>query len=188
MYPNFAEILKPWPIAKAMAIPTNGKTSLGVSSRQFPGDTDNKTLAACCVENPQSIIFGIRDALSNESWAVPTAYLVVSWDQDPDYALSYDGLIRIAQDLGQFLQGQLLGHRSGHLRISSARVYGFPSDDKVDAADLTIGHSNFELGYNSIAHDDMRQWQRPYMLRTREKTAPKSAEIVRPPVREPLDY
>lgn len=167
MYPNFAEILKLWPIAKAMTVPTNGKTSLGVSSRQFPADTDQKTLKACCVENPQSIIFVIRDGMLPSGWEKPIAYLVVSWEKDPDYVLSYDGLIRISQDLGQFLQGQLLGYGDSHLRISSAEVYGFPSEDKVDGASLTIGHSNFELGYNAIAYNDERQWQRPYAMRAR---------------------
>ncbi len=187
MYPNFAEILKPWPILKSNVLPGPGRSDrLGVRCRQVPADYPQRDILGEFTRNPQSILLRIYDA--KVSAEVTVARLLVSWEISPDYFLTPASLQRISEDLVPFLQGQLLALDLDHLRIGSVDIYNNISPQGHSANTFVIAHSNFERGYSAMKHGDDRQWKLPYQLRSREKTAPKSAEIDRPPVREPLDY
>lgn len=187
MYPNFAEILKPWPILKTNVLPGPGRSDrLGVRCRQVPDDYLERDILGEFTRNPQSMVLRIYDA--KVSTEMPIARLLVSWEISPDFALTPASLQRISEDLVPFLQGQLLALDLDHLRIGSVDIYNNISSQGHSANTFVIGLTNFERGYSAMKYADDRQWTLPYLLRSREKAAPKSAEIVRPPVREPLDY
>ncbi len=167
---NFAELLKPWPIQKAPLGAGSAGPTLPVEWRQIPLDESEENLDALFKENSQTVIYSIYDWAKWSTRRNLVAKLMVRWEQHDDYKIPMAGMVLVSQHLGEFLQGQLCAQDLGQYRIGGAdlrsfNVYG----SEKEYCSLVIEQSRFEAGYNSMAYRNHREFERPYVVRTREK-------------------